>query len=216
MGKLSRTLMSVFAVALVSAAGTSASAQSTLYDNDVTTTDVAMNTEDYLWAQDFLLGVPSIMTGVQLALGTHLGVAPSLNWRIFDNAGGTPGALLYSGSTTAVRIGPATSTFCCTANDMYEFNMGTLTFDSGIFWLGVQTRSLVSWLASASSLEGNRDRGPRYSSDDGASWTAHGVEGDFSILGAEAGVVPEPHSLVLVASGLAGVGAWFRRRRRAA
>lgn len=141
-------------------------------------------------------------------------------WGVLNDVGGTPGSTFQSGAIYGAT-GTRTPFFCCYngyAYDAYLFTGIALNFtlDAGTYWLAISNYEEIArpgytgyW--STSAEVGNQQE------SNGYGWSSTGVEGAFSIYGNTVGPVPvpEPTSIFLVATGLAGVvGAGRRRTKR--
>ena len=88
---------------------------------------------------------------------------------------------------------------------------------AGTYWVGIHNEWQIGGVSSWSQTFGGPDTiGGRYQStgDDARPLNFFADENSaFRIIGSTPGVVPEPSTMLLLGSGLAGLG-WYRRRRK--
>ncbi|MCU0650579.1 MAG: PEP-CTERM sorting domain-containing protein [Gemmatimonadaceae bacterium] len=175
----------------------------------------------WIQAEDFSLSQATTITGIrfwafQLAPQAYAG---SIVWRIYDNAGTTPGAnVLFSGVFNGgfTNEGPGA---CCGA-DQLRFDIGTnFNLNAGSYWLGLHngpltttTREEFYWQTRANNatLRGREDATPF----DAGGWFDNGNEHAFQLLGRPTTVIPEPSTYALLATGFVALAVTARRRRR--
>ena len=134
----------------------------------------------------------------------------SYEWKIFSDMAGAPGSVLFSGAV-ANQSAMKTSYAAGDLYEMYLFDtpIGNLPLSAGTYWLSIGDQSSPDGAAywANSSQQGDAVQ----SEDGGATYAPINVELAFTISGATV-TTPEPASIVLVATGLAGILGIARRR----
>ncbi len=151
-------------------------------------------------------------------------VTANFFWQILNDDGGTPGTTVVATGAVANGVGTHTEYFCCGDNhylDAYLFSvsLGDLVIGNGVFWLAIGGFTSVSpadqslWYWATSAQTGNQ-----VNSVLGGPFENVNSEGAFVLYGTSStpmATVPEPGTMLLMASGLAGLaGVRIRRRRK--
>jgi len=199
-----------------------ASADSTLYDNTGPWSAGSLQFpigEGYVVSDSFTLTSNSTVTGVDLIVLVESGDLPStVDWSIGTTPfGGTPA------TATTTNLGLINSPFL-SLYDNYEmgFAIPDVPLDAGTYYLTLQ--NVVEFYGGDPNnprvVFWNASNGPSiaYASGvgnlNGADYPGSNSE-TFQILGNTSSVTPEPSSILLLASGLAGLAGMARRKLRA-
>jgi hypothetical protein len=167
----------------------------------------------------FSLGAAATLTEVSFVSLDQPVVSPTLDWTVYEDAGGTPGAVVASGTATPTKtlLQAGFGAFDYYQND---FSVAGPTLGAGSYFLGLADSadsSLVNGQFPRNWAE-NTPTGPNFLAQrvGAGPWQASPDSGvSFQLLGSPAAVaVPEPATLAGASIGLAlALGCTWRRRR---
>ena len=181
------------------------------YDNGPPNQVSGTQMSEFQVAENFTLGAAANINNirfwsVQSALADYTG---SVYWAIYSNSTGQPGGLLEGGVTASIA-GSLTGSSTGFGYAEYVFDIPvTFTLGVGDYWLGLHNGALVN-TATSEMLWSTTDV-PVGSSGlylDGVNWINSGNEHAFRF---DAGLIPEPSTLALLAIGLVAVGLRSRK-----
>jgi hypothetical protein len=228
---------SFFVIALMIAAPVTSSAQGVVYDNGQPNNSGVISGDwgftnggapiGLAWkaANDFkITGLTRLTSFDWWALfpGTNgpSPVSASFYWQILSDNVGKPGAVIAEGNVTGA-LGTQTDFGCCAPLPWeyqgYSFStsLGSITLGWGKYWLAIGgfdsnygNDSYYYWANSTTGF-GNEAK-----SWDNSGWKTIRNEGAFTMYGDATSTVPEPATLVLLATGLVGMSGAARRHRK--
>jgi hypothetical protein len=186
---------------------------SVLYNNGAPNQANGNEMTAWIQAENFTLSAPATITDVRFwdGEGVYNG---SITWQIYADAGGAPGALLYSGNTAAdTRTLTGLNVASSFTEYQDDFSIGAVALGAGTYWLGLHNGPLsivdydsFYWETTNPNLTttGMEDATPF-----GDGWS-----NAFMLFDNGQTPVPEPSTFLLLGAGLAGVGLLRRRMRK--
>jgi len=208
-----------FSVAALALVATQVSFAAEVYNNGAPDQVYGVNMSASEVAEDFTLGAATTVTNIrfwslQSAPGDYLG---NLYWAVYDNASGSPGGIVSSGTVAATSV--ATGGASGFGYSEYAFNVNVVDFAllAGNYWLGLHNEPLnaVSPTEMLWSTTGSVVGSESKYFDSTFGWVDAGTHLAFALDGT--GVVdpptgvPEPGTLALIGLALAAARIAGRR-----
>ena len=196
---------------------------STIFDNGTPNGSGGNLSGGWVQAEDFSFGSATTVGGAGVYIGTVSDIAAwdgSFTYYIFSDSGGSPGAMLASGSVSPTVTPTGYSDLFGNAY-LFAFDLNS-NFDASAgttYWLGIHTAADFSsfgdlfWANTAGNgtASGHESPGGTFNN-----WADNGTEHAFYLTGLTSGV-PEPSTwaMMILGFGVAGIGlrgGWGKKR----
>lgn len=175
----------------------------------------------WVQAEDFGFGLGSTVGGAGVYIAGFGGIGNwdgTIDYWIFGDSGGTPGAALASGSGQNVATSDSGIAWGFGGNAWlvdFDFASNFNAVAGNTYWLGVHlstdyNRDDIYWVTTANNgtTRGNESDGGTFNN-----WSNNGQEHAYYLKGERVpGEVPAPAALGIVGLGLAGLGLARRRK----
>ena len=203
-------------LALAAAPGANAAV---VYNNGGPNQADANNLGFLLQADDFILTAQTTITDVHFwSLEAQGAYRNGIFWALAANASGSPGAFLASGFQSTVTRSATAVNALGFAEFQNDFLISPTLLASGTYWLVLHNGQRTNlgdpndfyWETAANNAT---IRGQE-SDDNGASWSTNFNEHAFFLTGNGPTVVPEPATVLIFATGLAGLLGMRRKGTR--
>jgi hypothetical protein len=188
-----------------------------IHDNGAPDRVTGNNLAEFIQVDDFVVSAPSTLLSVRFwtLQSTASDYAGSIEWIIYGNSGGQPGAQIANGNIVATQVVTGLGNAGLGLLEFqYDFTI-SLPINTGTYWLGLHNGLLnatapvdIYWGSSAS---GGGNAAGEFDLVLGGPFTQNGVEKAFIVFGDGNATIPEPGSVVLLSLGLGALVALRRR-----
>lgn len=191
-----------------------------IYNNGGPNSSSGNDATQWVQAEDFGFGLGATVGGAGVYIAGFGGIGNwdgALDYWIFGDSGGSPGAILTSGAAQNLAVSDSGVAWCCGGNAwLVDFDFASnFAASAGItYWLGIHLstnfdRDDIYWVTTATNgtTRGNESNGGTFNN-----WFNNGQEHAYYLKGARVpGEVPAPAALSIVGLGLAALGLARRR-----
>ena len=217
-----KTFATFAAVALAAISLSTAASAQVIYNNGGPNGVSGNDATQWVQAEDFNFASGGTVKGAGVYLAGFGDLSAwdgTLEYTIFGDSAGDPGAVLASGSASASAVDTGTPWGFGGNAYLLDFDFASdFTATAGVtYWLGIHAssnfdRDDIYWVTTA----GN-GTSTGHESDGGTfdNWSDNGQEHAFYLRGDRTTAVPEPGAWALMILGFGAAGAALRQRRRA-
>lgn len=188
-----------------------------VFDNGLPNAIDGNETTAWLQSEDFAIAGGAAITGAGVYFAGRGGIGAwdgVVDYFLFGDAGGTPGALLASGAGSNVATVDSGIAWCCGGNAFlltFDFASAFNAIAGTTYWFGIHlssdyNRDEIYWVQTSTGLMG---AGQESNGGTMNNWASNGRQHAYYLV-AEQRDVPEPASILLL-----GLGLLALRRRMA-